>query len=71
MTSDKSRLQLLKLTQNQDTGDYFSKGGKFDTNMGLDYYKAVSWELNPTEKGDTHPNEFYSIDGEKYPAQKI
>ena len=39
-----------------------------DNNLGLDYIKADKWELNPTKKGPSYPDEFYSIDGEKYPC---
>jgi len=63
-----------------DKGEYFTKSGKLDQNLGLDYMKVDKWELNPAKKGPvpkdstyaarfrTYPNEFYSIDGDKYPC---
>ena len=66
-----------------DKGDYFLKNGKMDQNLGLDYLKTNSWSLDPVKKGtvpkdssyvskgQTFDSEFFSIDGEKYPSQRI
>jgi hypothetical protein len=83
MTADKSRMQLAKFALVMDHGQYFKKNGKMDSNLGLDYLKSDKWEIDPFKKGKvpadsnyvvrtrTYPDEFYSIDGEKYPCQKI
>ena len=81
MTGDKSRAQLAKFAMRMDAGDYFTKNGKMDSNLGLDYFKTDKWELDPLKKGPppkganfangpskTFKDEIYSIDGEKYPC---
>lgn len=32
-------------------GDYFTKAGYIDENVGVNYLKADRWELNPSMKG--------------------
>ena len=51
MTGDKSRAQLAQFAMRMDAGDYFTKNGKMDPNLGLDYFKTDMWELDPLKKG--------------------
>ena len=69
-----------------DTGDYFEQQtGAMKENINMNYYKSDEWKISPTVKGpvpdgldyqlpeDTQTSEqsFFSIDGEKYPAQNV
>ena len=85
MTSNKSRTQLARALIAIDDGSYYNKNGEINKSLGLEYIKASEWTLKPTRKGpvpagknfqlpegtQTFPNELFSIDGEKYPAQNI
>ena len=85
-TADKSRWALTKWMLAIDDGEYFNKQtGKLKETYEIDYVKSDSWELKPERKGPvpegstyrlpagviTNENNFFSIDGEKYPAQNI
>ena len=83
MRADKSRLQMAKALIKIDDGDYFVKNGDVDPGLGMEYIRTKTWHLSPQRKGpvpenlnyhlpegtQTFPDECFSIDGEKYPAQ--
>ena len=81
-----SRCQLAKFLNFMETGDFFNKStGDLNRGLGMDYLKVTEWRIEPHRKGPvpddlsyelpedtrTFRNEFYSIDGERYPAQDI
>ena len=87
VSEDKSKLQLAKVLIAQDNGEYFfgathERKGEINPNVGIDYFKTVSWSIEPNRKGpvpeeesyqlpegtETFINEIFSIDGERYPA---
>lgn len=56
LTSDKSRFQFAKLLILQDDGDYFDgpnsrNPGQVSPSMGVEYFKASEWSLEPARKG--------------------
>ena len=68
-----------------DTSTKDGKPGDIRENMGVQYFKTTKWQLKPKIKGPVPSslnynlppaqvqgsNEFYSVDGEKYPAQDV
>jgi hypothetical protein len=76
------RCALMRMLLDQDDGAYFQENGDIRPELRSDYIKAQSWVLDPHIKGP-HPdfppeegveynvNAVFSIDGERYAAQKI
>lgn len=56
ITSEKSRLQLARSLIAIDDGDYFNKDGTVNQGMGLQYFKAKEWRINPARKGPVPEN---------------
>jgi diacylglycerol kinase family enzyme len=62
----------------QDSGYYFDKNGNHRPSSGVEYRKTKYWRFTPKTSlhGDVisdveSSRKFYSIDGEKYPAEPI
>jgi len=59
--------------------------GALKDNIGMNYYKSTEWKIEPAVKGpvpqdlnynlpegtEASEQAFFSIDGEKYPAQNV
>lgn len=73
---------ICKLFLAMEEGDFFSPNGNVRPNLAMSYHKASSWSIDPQVKGNAlhiirqqgyqyHQTAVFSIDGERYEAQKI
>ena len=76
------KVAITRLLLDQDAGNYFTETGAIRPELAMQYVKARTWSLDPQIKSPhaTIPREegyvyadnaIFSIDGERYPSQRI
>ena len=86
MSENASRIQLVRYLLAMENGEFFNKRtGLLNQSLGLQYLKTEQWKIEPNlrssvpddlnfqlpQNTETIENQFYSVDGEKYPLQNV